>query len=935
MLTKFQKSAIFSIIFCLIFGLIFNIFITKPKQVQALDGGAGFMTVIKETVLDAVGWAVTDQVLKPLKQKIIDWGMGKTTDSNEPFFVLDWKKFFNEALDVASGRFIGELKLTKLCAPFSATIGGAVGGLGLTTYYTDQPKYKDYAACTIDRVVDNATAFFENPSISVYGWDTWTALSQPNNNFLGSYLLATARKSEIAQEETTAADKQTATSGGTKNQTTTTQTDTDACKEACIESSAGDADKLLSCRDDCDTTTKGVTLQSTVKNLGKDINTQISQALGADMSRIISADEITELLGVFFSSLLNKAVDGLGLVPSTTNTTSTEQNRNANRDLYAYGPSAEKAVTPEMQKDVYTNVLNGMLKGVQMISRATAKCDTEDTMLTDLDFNKSISDVYSAQLEALYVGTTGVALKPDYTVLDSAYAPSSLYGYRWGEIPSEKIPPKCKKIITQASLGQNTTCKDIVSGLEPSFSSQCKQCIYDENELNCPPAPYPPVSDPATLTKPIVKAKQDFYNSCMSWYDITKNRCSDCIKTADEKCQQDDLAQKQDCIENACNNYKDLQPHITSTISSGVNFHDKCLIEESKTSCFTCLKEYYMPASYCDNMTEFTARALIKYPAVVLQTDVNDGRSIGRYDSSFQDAYGTSATECNNDEGQNKPIDLSLICRIMPDFEDGGVKVCQKYCMNNGVTEAELNDIVDNRPTNEDCNNKKLFIGGRINVWNVVANGAFQQLSKCCAATNTTDKKRYQTCLGASTQQPCTFAKPVNQEPWCYCNDGYRPLGFGRTGDTGTPPGSKAPMGGDCHNINVQADGNPIYIYSNTGSSANPATDMLYFGGTGCIETNEAVNNNDRVYDPTCKADPSQCQATDAIPGTGALWSQQGPFKGLIGINVSAGTYNAGVYHADNTTVTTGVHVCTQCNSSDSQYPYYGTEFDQCTGKIE
>jgi hypothetical protein len=75
MLDRFQKLIISFIVFSLIFGVTFNIFITKPKQAIATDGGAGFMNNIKEYVLDAVSWTITDQVLKPLKQKIIDWGI--------------------------------------------------------------------------------------------------------------------------------------------------------------------------------------------------------------------------------------------------------------------------------------------------------------------------------------------------------------------------------------------------------------------------------------------------------------------------------------------------------------------------------------------------------------------------------------------------------------------------------------------------------------------------------------------------------------------------------------------------------------------------------------------------------------------------------------------------------------------------------------------
>ncbi|MFH1129448.1 MAG: hypothetical protein V1686_01810 [Patescibacteria group bacterium] len=927
MLNKFQKIIISSIIFCLIFGFVFNIFLTRPKIVQATDGGAGFLNLMKETVLDAVGWGVTDMVLKPLKQKIQDWGMGKTSDSNTPFFVMDWKKFWDDALDIASAKFIEELGATKLCGPLQISIGQ---NPTFTTYYSDKPQYKNYSACTLDNVVDNVESFFKNPSISVYGWDAWTALTQPNNNFLGAYLMAAQRQDELAQEELDAKNKETAVSEGTKNETTTKATDTDTCNKKCDTdfptTTPGNDIKWNDCLDKCETTTKGVPTQSGVKNLGATIKENMDKALGADMSRIISADEISELVGVFFSAVLNKAIDGLGLVPSSANQTTQEQNRNENKDLYGYGTSVGQTITPEMQKDIRTTILNGTLKGVQMISRATAKCKDEKTMLTELDFNKNITDMYSAQLEALYVGTTGIALKPDFTVLDSPFAPFSLYGYRWGEIPVNKIPAKCKKMITQSSGGLTASCKDIVSGLEPNYSKQCTQCIYDDSELNCPPAPYPPFSKPSVLTKAVVTAKQEFYSGCMNWYEVTTNRCKECVKKTDEKCDQEDGAQKQACIESVCSNYEDLKPHVVSTISSGIDFHSKCLLEETKTSCFTCLKEYFMPASYCDDMSAFTARALIKYPGVVLMGDARTSAYfIGRYDSTFADAF-EGGTKCNNDRDAKKAIDVSLICQIMPDFEDNGIKVCKQYCMGHGMTEAELNDIVDNRPTNEDCNNQKLNIGGSINVWNTVSNGNFQQLSKCCAATNTTDLKRYQTCIGGSKPlvdvppvSPCTFAKPVNQEPECYCNDGERPLGWAKA--KVFPEYTNESDISFCTDFEFQSPGTKrLRIYTDS----TPGGAVVYIGKDSCT-----YNGTYKLQEPTSTACPPSNPLFMAETSFGT--NSQEFYYNLS----DTGTLHGGVFNNDLTdTKATTMHVCAPCDPSDTGYPNYGTSLNQCSGKL-
>ncbi len=977
MINRFQRLIISSIIFGLIFSIAFNIFVTRPKQALATDGGAGFMNLIKETALDAVGWAVTDQVLKPLKQKIIDWGMGKQTDSNEPFFVIDWKAFFEEVKDLATGKLIQEIGATKLCTPFNVTIGNALTTSlnKFTLLNTDRSTFKTYAACTIDDIIENAEEFYKNPSIGIYGWDVWSILTKPNNNYLGMYYLMEEEEERLTDEETQAKDKETAVSEGVKNETITTTTDIDACIAQCDESQP--LETYEACCSNCETTRKGIALETKVKNLGSTISGQMKEAMGADMSRIINADEISELIGVFFSAVLNKAIDGLGLVPSSANTTPIEKDRLANQELYGYGKSAEKAITPEIEKDIRTSVLTGILKGVRMIARATIKCEDKDTMLTDLDFNKNIADIFMSQLEALYTGVTGVNLKPDFTVLDSAYAPFSLYGFRWANIPANKIPAKCRKIVTQAGFDSTSTCKDISSGLEPNYNSNCTKCLYDKNELNCPPEPYPPLTTvlttvwgttiiPKVLTEETIKAKQDFYNKCQHWYGITTDRCIDCVKKADEKCGQEDADQKQRCIESVCNNYEDLKTHVKSKITSGIDFYNKCLVEETKRSCFTCLKEYFVPAEYCDTVGEFTARALIKYPAVVIQTSTDDGRSIGRYDQSIADAYkGAGEVECDNDADQKKPIALDLICRIMPDFEYNGKKVCQTTCMNNGMTKEELADIVDYRPRGKDCNNQTLNIGGRINVWSVVKDANFQQLTKCCAAAvNTSSYDQYLKCTGSSGKAKCSYATTAEKEPQCYCDEGYRPLGFTRTGLPRGSAGSGSALGGDCANIAMinWVKGTSGFVPAGrtvTGYTSNqPGEGDIYYiaQNSSCTETEDDWENA-TGKGTTDGADPDPAHhtltatnwTTQINAPSNVLYSGTGKTQNADLTDAVAGKtgpIGIGVYHTqgfdlgDNDSGT-GWHICAKCDPNDADYPYYGYEdkdgnpADQCTGKIK
>jgi hypothetical protein len=982
MLNNFQKFTISLIIFCLVFGLVFNVAIFKAKQAKALDGGGSWAVAIKEIALDAVGWAVADQILKPLKQKIIDWGMGRQTDSNEPFFVLDWKKFFNEIRDVASAKLVQKLRATKLCQPFSIDVALPLPLSQFGVYYSDRPTFEQYGACTIiDIIGEGGTIeqFFKNPSINIYGWDAWTALARPNNNYLGAYYLMEEEEERLQDEEAQAKDKETAVSQGTKNETTTKQTDTEACQQNCGRRDFCDEGNMDNfneeycdaCMAECETTTKGLALVETVKNLGKDINTSLNNAMSADMQRIISADEISELLGIFFSSVLNKAIDGLGLIPSTANSSA----RSVNRDDYGYQKSIDKTLTPEMKANAYTQVLTGTLKGVQMIARSTTNCKDEDEMMNDLEFAKNIHDIYSAELEALYVGITGIGIKPDFEVLDPLYAPFTVNGSGWGAIPANKIPKKCRSIIDQLGLGANATCKNIHSGLEPNYNAKCTDCLYDGNEWNCPPEPVPPLSEVVTLpggvkiTKPIIlteeqiQAKQNFYNSCLQWYEPLTTRCNDCLEKADAKCNQDDPGQKEACIEQVCDNYDDLKTHVVSTISSGLDFYNKCLIEETKNSCFSCLKEYFMPASYCSTMTDFTARALIKYPAVLLRVSDDDGHSVGRYDPTFIEAYGNSATECDNDSNVNGPIELDLICRIMPDFTYGGVKVCRQYCMGNGMTEEQLNDITDWRPSGADCNKKYLNIGGKINVWEIIKSGIYNQKGKCCAAEWQNDYGKYERCVGSSPQQqepppeiPFCYGKTIQEYPECFCDTGWQPIGIAGTGWTTIDRGS---LRGDCMNFDFTYTGQELYGESNTAPGGSTA-----FIGTGiCSEVQENVDNGC----PTSigAIEPYTNGNTDATPPSGMIWHEETEDKKNIfpadlnkpedggwcdgagaysrwdniptsGLNAGS-TYYGGVYHDENNDGPTSFTLCSRCSEmpcdgapGENKCPYYGTNKNRC-----
>ena len=759
----------------LVLSLNFNLFLSKPKQAQALvdviGGPSNILKTIKDLALDTIGHTITQTVLTVLKQKIMDWGMGRKSDSMQPFQVTDWIQFFKDAAALGAAKYIAEFEQTKI----EPGIKSIMRNLGFDTYAQDMLVYRDYARSTLEEDLGGNYQNFvdSNYSLQAGGWQGWFSLMRPQNNLFGQILMAeeargTVLKSYISQEKE-AADKQTDASGGFRNEEATTQTDVDKCKENCAAAGPPSPDCLQKCE-----LLPGMAIETQIKNWGSDINKLMTKSLGADMDRLISTDEITELLGVLFSAITSKAINtGLAFGSSLLTSNQLDQARVKTKTVYSYQMAFKKEQTVEDIKDVRSQTLSNILKSIQQLSRSITKCEKsdDDKMVKYDDFVKNLDDIFSPSVEALYIGLEGLNLKPDFEVLDPRFAPYTVYGYSWSHVPASKFPDKCKAITDQLRLGDNATCRNIRSGLEPNFDSRCEDCMYDHDALSCPIGPIPPIPYPTEIPEETIRAKQDFKNACNDWYFQVQNRCGECLKRADEKCNQLDDQQREQCILNNCSNYGDSADHVVSPIIDGLDFHEKCLIEEKKDACYVCLKEYFMPATYCEQTQDYMARSLIKYPAVIKKVRNNAPDHeiwIGLYDETFGEMLGGDCD--NNDEAEL--IDLAIICRIMPDFTYGGQKVCETQCSQAGLTgqtlRDALKDITDFRPNSKDCNRLKLPIGGK-ETWAPINDGVFHTRAKCCGALWQHDAEKYAICVGSGQT---VETEPIEQgnETVCHTN---------------------------------------------------------------------------------------------------------------------------------------------------------------------
>ncbi len=806
-------AIIVSLVLSLNFGLIFN----KPKKAQAFLGISDIthdiisnvMDVtakIKEYGLDGIARFIARQAMNRLRYNLIRWAQGGFRADNNPLSINSWKGFFKDAINFGSSRFIHEFNLTALCNPIKFTIGDK---LGLNQNYYNIPYYSGfqyYGSCTLKKVVGNVDAFFENPSISLYGWDTWTALGLPNNNVWGVMLLAAERRAELESEEKEEAEHEGDAGQGYKDEKECVATSVEACQENCeffaiadfsendncIIDCGGDSNPFDAdpgcveqcCKDRCEQETGDECVEERTKNLSATVHDTMEKTTTSDMDWLITTDEITELVEVFISSILNKVVFSSGLVKN--NYSASTSSKTTNKENYDYHKAYKGIITSDVVYSIKSSALARILNSVQEMNRQMLTCD-KDSAINIAQIARTYAEILESEVESLYTSIEGIDLKPDYMILDRAQSDviannlAGGIGFSWPNLDWLNYPEQCKKILKEQDLsGTGYRCSSITSNLPPfSYDPDCDSCLFSHNELNCTPAPFPTWDNDiaTTITRDLKLQKWDTYNTCKATFATVGNICSDCLKAAEQTCEQNtDPTKKLDCILRVCDNFEPVNDIITaqgafsSLIANGYDFYNRCLAEEAKTHCYTCLKEHYVPAAYCSQIADYIGQAAVKYPTTYRVSE--DG--IFGWDSMNADEVGWIGAKqsdfCENDtEFNSGQTSVSQICKIMPDYAFSfgtGLYAdnCQTRCPFTSIyTEEMLYDINDDRPNPGDCGYAMFLTGGLPGGW-VVEDGTFEMQSKCCTALTAHREDRYSVCFagsgGTTTEPPEDHADP-------------------------------------------------------------------------------------------------------------------------------------------------------------------------------
>ncbi|MBI4159586.1 hypothetical protein HY504_00265 [Candidatus Wolfebacteria bacterium] len=122
-----------------------------------------------------------DVVAKRIIDYIVDQTVRWVQGGGKPRFVTDWKRFLQDAGDIAFDSVIRGLgpNFSRICDPFR---------LALRISLVPIPQFSDQVQCTVDRVAGNLRAFYED--FRRGGWVTYEELWYPQNNYYGVQLMA-------------------------------------------------------------------------------------------------------------------------------------------------------------------------------------------------------------------------------------------------------------------------------------------------------------------------------------------------------------------------------------------------------------------------------------------------------------------------------------------------------------------------------------------------------------------------------------------------------------------------------------------------------------------------------------------------------------------------------------------------------------------------
>lgn len=273
-------------------GLLFPGFAAAETEVQTgfnisdfLGGALGLLRkdavptdVVQErpgtekSMVDAMFWTFAKVLVKHMTDQIVNL-IRTGGQGGGPLFVSNWSDFLLDAADQASGEFLKELKLTRLCEPFAPQLR--------IIFNTGRRTMQERFRCTVSAVAGNLQNFFND--FNNGGWAAWIQLTEVQNNPYGAYL---GLLEENEKRQTIAVDaklNEALAARGFLN--------LEECEDVLIEADGGYDEPETKKR--CRTVSPGAWLEN-----------RLAKATTADIEQLNLADSFNEILMASLQTLL-------------------------------------------------------------------------------------------------------------------------------------------------------------------------------------------------------------------------------------------------------------------------------------------------------------------------------------------------------------------------------------------------------------------------------------------------------------------------------------------------------------------------------------------------------------------------------------------------------------------------------------------------------
>jgi hypothetical protein len=249
---------------------------------------------IFEDVLGVLEKVLYENLKKKILDMVVDQIIGYIQGEGSPRFITDWEGFFNDIVQGVTGDLVKELGLGFLCTPFSLPVR-----LHLAAGLVPVERFKAKFDCTLDQIVGNIDAFFED--FRNGGWKAYRLAWEPQNNYYGAVWLAwDEQQNQLANKLFAAANEAIANEGWLS-------------VKKCYSKATGLPAEVAPGE------TSGPGITCTTVTPGKALGSLVEKAIGSDIDFIVNSNDLSTYIAAITNALINRIIkEGVGLLGVTT-----------------------------------------------------------------------------------------------------------------------------------------------------------------------------------------------------------------------------------------------------------------------------------------------------------------------------------------------------------------------------------------------------------------------------------------------------------------------------------------------------------------------------------------------------------------------------------------------------------------------------------------